>query len=70
MLFPGEERLKRRILRRIYKEKFLNLLRRLAGKPPKPYSWESNDDSDPVCYKSLIISKSKNLGLIYDNEDP
>jgi len=46
MVFPGEKRMKRRLLRRIYKEKFLNLLRKLAGKPPKPYSWKTTDDSD------------------------
>ena len=46
MVFPGEEKLQRKIIRRIYKEKFINLLRRLVGKPPKPYSWESNDDLD------------------------
>ena len=32
MVYPGEERLKRRILRRIWKEKLLNLLRRIFGK--------------------------------------
>ena len=48
MVMPGEERLKRKLLRRIYKEKFLNLLRRLTGKPPKPYSWETHENSEPT----------------------
>ena len=46
MVYPGERRLQRKLLRRIYKEKILNLLRRLVGKQPKPYSWKSIDDSE------------------------
>ena len=46
MVYPGEKRLKRQILLRIIKEQFLNLFRRLVGKKPKEYSWESKDNSD------------------------
>ena len=48
MVFPGEREMKRRLFRRICREQLVNLLRKLAGKPPKPYSWETDDDSDPV----------------------
>jgi hypothetical protein len=46
MVFPGERKLKRRIMRRVLRERFLNLLRRLVGKKPKEYNWEVPDDSD------------------------
>ena len=46
MVFPGDEKLKRRLMRRVLKERFLNFLRKLVGKKPKEYSWELMDDSD------------------------
>lgn len=44
MVYPGDKRLKQKIMWRVNKERFLNLLRRLAGKKPKEYSWETMDD--------------------------
>jgi len=46
MVVPGEKMLKQSILWCIFKEQFLNFLRKLAGKPLKPKSWESMNDSD------------------------
>jgi hypothetical protein len=43
-VFPGERRLKRRILRRIYKEMILNWLKKILGKKPDDNSEKEPDD--------------------------
>jgi hypothetical protein len=46
MVYPGDKRLRQQIMLRVFKEQFLNFLRRLVGKTPKEYSWESKGDLD------------------------
>lgn len=45
-VFPGERRLKKRILRRIYKEMIINWIRKILGKEPVKYSAKEPDDTD------------------------
>jgi hypothetical protein len=40
----GERRLKRRILRKIYKEKIANLIKKILGKKPDKDNWPKQDN--------------------------
>jgi hypothetical protein len=43
-VFPGERRLKRRILLRIYKEKIANLIRKILRKKPIKFDEKDSDE--------------------------
>ena len=43
-VFPGEGRLKRRVLRRIYKEMIINWIRKILGKKPDKNSGKEKDN--------------------------
>jgi hypothetical protein len=45
-VFPGERRLKRRILLRIYKEKIINLIKKILGKKHSKIRENEPDDED------------------------
>jgi hypothetical protein len=45
-VFPGERRLKKRILRRIYKEMIINWIRKILGKEPVKNDGNESDDTD------------------------
>ena len=45
-VYPGERRLKRRIMRRIYKEMIINWIKKILGKEPEKKSREEPDDAD------------------------
>jgi hypothetical protein len=45
-IFPGERRLKRRILRRIYKERIFNWVKKILGKKPDKDSEEKPEDTN------------------------
>jgi hypothetical protein len=46
MVFPGERRLKRQIIRRIWKEKLFNLLRKIFGKEGLQNDQNPQDSSE------------------------
>jgi len=46
MVYPGEERLKRRLMREIWKKKFLDLLRRIFGKQEDRKDQKSPNGAD------------------------
>ena len=45
-VFPGERRLKKRILRRIYKEMIINWIRKILGKKPDNNNGKEPNDVD------------------------
>jgi hypothetical protein len=45
-VFPGERRLKRRIMRRIYKEMIINWIKKILGQKPDKNGAEDSDKPD------------------------
>ena len=45
-VFPGERRLKKQILRRIYKEMIINWIKKILGKEPDKNSGKEQDEAD------------------------
>ena len=45
-VFPGERRLKKQILRRIYKEMIISLIKKILGKGPEKNRPKERNDAD------------------------